>query len=153
MNNKNLKALLIIITLIVIVKCISFWGKDKDIDEWHNFDGTPIVCRVNGCGKTPLYSNWEDRFCSEHIDRSVNHKSQYNSSNAKKKINTQKALTKEEADKLRGTGYHGTRPNSSAESIELDAAMVKCKKCGMHSDNGSNSLCDECQYNKDYGFD
>ncbi len=153
MNNKSLKFLLIILSLTIIFKCITLFGKDDNHDEWHNFDGTPIVCRYNGCGKKPLYSNWEDRFCAEHIDRSANHKNQYNSSTAKKKINTKKALTKEEADKLRGTGYHGTRPNSTAESIEIDAAMVKCKKCGMHSDNGSNSLCDECQYNKDYGLD
>ena len=70
-----------------------------------------------------------------------------------KKVNTVKALTKEEADALRGTGYHNTRPNSSAENTELAAAMVKCKNCGMHSDNGANSLCDECQYNKAHGLD
>lgn len=60
----------------------------------------------------------------------------------------EKALTKEEADALRGTGYNGTRPNSAAESMELKAAQVKCKECGYHSDNGSNSLCDYCQSKK-----
>lgn len=55
------------------------------------------------------------------------------------------AITPEEADNLRGTGYHNTRPNSSAEDIELSAAQVKCKQCGYHSDNGVNSLCDSCQ--------
>lgn len=59
-----------------------------------------------------------------------------------------KALTKEEADALRGTGYNGTRPNSSAEALELKAAQVKCKECGYHSDNGLNSLCDYCQSKK-----
>lgn len=59
-----------------------------------------------------------------------------------------RALTKEEADALRGTGYNGTRPNSSAEALELKAAQVKCKECGYHSDNGSNSLCDYCQAKK-----
>ena len=54
-------------------------------------------------------------------------------------------LTKEEADALRGTGYNGTRPNSSAEALELKAAQIKCKECGYHSDNGANSLCDYCQ--------
>lgn len=122
-------------------------------DEWHYSNGASIVCRVDGCGKTPVYSNWDDRYCEEHLNKSANHSNQYNDSIAKKKINTKKALTKEEADALRGTGYHGTRPNSSAEDIELKAAMVKCRKCGMHSDNGSNSLCDECQYNEEYGFD
>lgn len=70
-----------------------------------------------------------------------------------KKINTKRALTKEEAEALKGTGYKGTRPNSSAEDMEISAAMVKCKNCGMHSSNGYNSLCDECEYNKSYGFD
>jgi len=62
--------------------------------------------------------------------------------------NTKPALTKEQADKLRGSGYHNTRPNSVAEEIELKAAQVKCKECGYHSDNGSNSLCDYCQWKK-----
>lgn len=56
-----------------------------------------------------------------------------------------RALTKEEADALRGTGYHNTRPNSSAENMELAAAQVKCKRCGMHSSNGLNSMCDSCR--------
>ena len=79
-----------------------------------------------------------------------------NSSNSSevvtKKINTTPAMTKEEAEKLRGTGYHGTRPNSSAENMELKAAQVKCKTCGMHSDNGVNSQCDACAYNEKHGL-
>jgi hypothetical protein len=61
--------------------------------------------------------------------------SSYSSQGVTKKINTTPAMTKEEAERLRGTGYHGTRPNSTAENIELKAAQVKCKTCGMHSDN------------------
>lgn len=147
------KAIHIAFVLILFLTVASGFEKNKSEDEWHYSNGTQIVCRVNGCGKTPVYSNWDDRFCSEHLDRSANHSNQYDNSIAKKKINTKEALTEEEADALRGTGYHGTRPNSSAENIELAAAMVKCKNCGMHSDNGKNSLCDECQYNKEYGFD
>ena len=60
--------------------------------------------------------------------------------------------TKEEAERLRGTGYKGTRPNSTAESMELKAAQVKCKTCGMHSDNGVNSQCDACAYNEKHGL-
>ncbi len=56
-----------------------------------------------------------------------------------------RALTKEEANALRGTGYKGTRPNSAAEAMELKAAQITCKECGYHSDNGANSLCDYCQ--------
>ena len=55
------------------------------------------------------------------------------------------ALTAEEADALRGTGYKNTKPGSFAEIHELEAAQVKCKECGLHTDNGVNSLCDYCQ--------
>lgn len=78
--------------------------------------------------------------------------SSYSSQGATKKINTTPAMTKEEAERLRGTGYHGTRPNSTAENIELKAAQVKCKTCGMHSDNGVNSQCDACAYNEKHGL-
>ena len=83
---------------------------------------------------------------------SSNSNSSYSSEGATKKINTTPAMTKEEAEKLRGTGYHGTRPNSSAENMELKAAQVKCKTCGMHSDNGVNSQCDACAYNEKHGL-
>lgn len=78
--------------------------------------------------------------------------SSYSSQGVTKKINTTPAMTKEEAERLRGTGYNGTRPNSSAESMELKAAQVKCKTCGMHSDNGVNSQCDACTYNEKHGL-
>lgn len=71
----------------------------------------------------------------------------YYSEEEHKWINTERALTNEQAKKLRGTGYHNTRPNSSAESIKIDAATVKCTVCGMHSNNGVNSKCDECYRN------
>ncbi len=66
-------------------------------------------------------------------------------------VNREKALTKEEADRLRGTGYNGTRPNSSAENTELAAAQTKCKNCGYRTHNGLNSLCDYCAWMKKYG--
>ena len=59
-----------------------------------------------------------------------------------------KAMTKEEADRLRGTGYHGTRPNSSAENTELAAAQNVCSNCGYHTKYGKNSI---CQYCRDHG--
>lgn len=67
--------------------------------------------------------------------------STYSSAPARKR-----AMTAEEADKLRGTGYHGTRPGSPAENNELRAAQNTCKECGYHSDNGANSLCDYCYW-------
>ena len=60
-------------------------------------------------------------------------------------------MTAEEAERLKGTGYHNTRPNSSAERSALSAAQVRCKNCGYHSDNGSNSLCDYCAWMERYG--
>lgn len=66
-------------------------------------------------------------------------------------VNRELAMTKEEAKKLSGTGYHGTRPNSSAEDLELKAAQVRCKNCGYRSHNGYNSLCDYCSWMQRYG--
>lgn len=60
-------------------------------------------------------------------------------------------MSKEEAARLKGTGYHSTRPNSSAEDIELRAAQTKCKNCGYRTHNGSNSLCDYCAWMERYG--
>ncbi len=148
------KKIIPIVAIIIMVYSVIFVvTQNTNKSEWRYSDGSSIVCRVNGCGKTPVHSNWDDRYCEEHLNKSENHASRYDNSIAKKKVNTQRALTQEEADALRGTGYHGTRPNSVAEDMELKGAMVKCKKCGMHSDNGSNSLCDECQYNEEYGFE
>lgn len=147
---KKIVALLIaLIAFIGIYSIFTFNNKD----EQYYSNGKPITCRVDGCGKRPIYPDWNKRFCEEHLNKSEDYSSQYSSSVATKKINTKRALTAAEADALRGTGYHGTRPNSFAESTELKAAMVKCKKCGMHSNNGYNSLCDECRYNEKHGLD
>lgn len=145
---------ILLLFLIFVAVAIGTIAENHDNqNEWQNVDGSPIVCRVTGCGNSPLYSNWGDRFCAEHLYKSENYADKYNSSVAVKKINTTPALTREEAEKLKGTGYHGTMPNSTAEDIEIKAAMVKCIKCGMHSNNGTNSLCYECQYNKEHGFE
>lgn len=79
-------------------------------------------------------------------DYKTNYSSYTNSYNnySQSSTSSKAALTKEEADRLRGTGYHNTRPGSLAEDMELKAAQVKCKECGLHSDNGYNSLCDRC---------
>lgn len=106
-----------------------------------------IVCFANGngneaeTGDVPSYNSHTQNGGSYNSDQGLT-----------KKVNTTPAMTKEEAERLRGTGYHGTRPNSTAESIELKAAQVKCKTCGMHSDNGANSQCDECTYNELHGL-
>lgn len=107
-----------------------------------------IVCFANGngneadTGDVPSYNSHTQSGGSYNSDQGLT-----------KKVNTTPAMTKEEAERLRGTGYHGTRPYSTAESIELKAAQVKCRTCGMHSDNGANSQCDECTYNELHGLD
>lgn len=107
-----------------------------------------IVCCVprqeneTDTGYTPSYNSHTQSGGSYNSNQGVT-----------KKVNTTPAMTKEEAERLRGTGYHGTRPYSTAESIELKAAQVKCRTCGMHSDNGANSQCDECTYNELHGLD
>lgn len=78
---------------------------------------------------------------NKNYDKSYYAQTSYYSNSYSRKT----AMSKEEADSLRGTGYHNTRPGSVAEDIELKAAQVKCKKCGYHSDNGYNSYCDSCQ--------
>jgi hypothetical protein len=82
---------------------------------------------------------------------SRSYSSTYSSTPTCPPVNREKAMTKEEADRLRGTGYHGTRPNSSAEDIELKAAQTKCKNCGYRTHNGVNSLCDYCRWMEQYG--
>ncbi len=88
---------------------------------------------------------------------SYSYSSSYTSTSLKDSIptcppkNNHKAMTKEEANRLLGTGYHGCRPNSSAEIAELAAAQVTCKNCGYYSDNGRNSLCDYCSWMERYG--
>ena len=98
-----------------------------------------LVAQLPSCNSTTASGNYS---------YSSNYSSNYGSSDAEGSYVRKKALTKEEADALRGTGYNGTRPNSSAEALELKAAQIKCKECGYHSDNGANSLCDYCQSNK-----
>lgn len=91
-----------------------------------------------------------DSIESSSFEHLYSAKSEYDAYH-KPPVNCEKALTKEEAERLRGTGYHGCRPDSSAENSELAAAQVKCKKCGYHSRNGTNSLCDYCSWVEKYG--
>jgi len=113
-----------------------------------------IICIVFIPSKDPAeVADADTGYAPSYHSYTPSSKPSYSSQGASKKINTTPAMTKEEADRLRGTGYHGTRPNSTAESMELSAAQVKCKTCGMHSDNGVNSQCDACAYNAKHGLD
>jgi hypothetical protein len=88
----------------------------------------------------------QERSSSGTYRSSYSYSGGYSSTPTKPPVNRERAMTKEGAERRRGTGYHGTRPNSSAEEIELKAAQVRCKNCGYHSDNGVNSLCDYCAW-------
>lgn len=79
------------------------------------------------------------------------YRSSYSSTPPCPPVNREKAMTREEAERLSGTGYHNTRPNSSAENLELAAAQTKCKNCGYRTHNGANSLCDYCRWMERYG--
>lgn len=98
-----------------------------------------LVAQLPSCESEPSRSNYS--YSGSYTSNSGH---EYSGST----YSREKALTKEEVDALRGTGFKGTRPNSAAEAMELKAAQVKCKECGYHSDNGSNSLCDYCQSKK-----
>lgn len=60
---------LILLVIILLVNCISSCEGKQD-DPWTNYDGSRIVCRRNGCGRSPVYSDWNRRYCSTHIDES-----------------------------------------------------------------------------------
>lgn len=98
-----------------------------------------LVAQLPSCERESSKSNYS--YSGSYSSNTGN--GYYGGSYARKR-----ALTKEEADALRGTGYKGTKPNSWAEAHELKAAQIKCKECGYHSDNGFNSLCDYCQATK-----
>lgn len=56
--------ILLVIALLVasIASCTTEGG-----DPWTNFGGSRIVCRRTGCGRSPVYSDWNRRYCSIHI--------------------------------------------------------------------------------------
>ena len=54
----------IIIALLVFI--IGACDAEQD-DPWTNYDGSRIVCRRTGCGRTPVYSDWSRRYCPTHI--------------------------------------------------------------------------------------
>ena len=85
---------------------------------------------------TPSGSSYEHSYTAN-----ANTNASYKTNNSYSKP----AMAKEQAEALKGTGYKGTRPNSTAESHELKCAQIKCDVCGMHTDNGYNSACDACR--------
>lgn len=149
----------------ITIKCSNL--QDLSFDEMYALENS--ISSINNVGSTTykvngivyniypsmysIYKNGEQ--IHYNYQNSQSNTEQINKNKSKSKINSnikkesssyrKKALTYEEANALHGTGYHNTRPNSSAESIEIAAETVKCIKCGYHSDNGRGSLCDYCK--------
>ena len=110
-----------------------------------------IVIAVSQQSKPSSTRYSSGSYSSYRSTGSSSYSSSYSSTPTCPPVNRELAMTREEADRLRGTGYHGTRPNSSAENTELAAAQTKCKNCGYRTHNGSNSLCDYCAWMERYG--
>lgn len=56
----------IFFAIIFLLVCINSCSEEAD-DPWTNYDGSRIVCRRTGCGRTTVYSDWSRRYCSTHI--------------------------------------------------------------------------------------
>ena len=129
----------IIFGLVVIIVTLAIAGKQSE----NNIKGIALIFFVGILTFSQIIQ-------IPDTDNNIKHNAEYfaKSSYYSEPSYRKRALTKEEAEVLRGTGYHNTKPGSSAENMELKAAQVKCKSCGYHSDNGGNSLCDFCQKEK-----
>ena len=66
MKLKVKNMLIVFVAVILILVSLNSCDSTKD-DPWTNFDGSAIVCRHQGCGKKPVYSDWNRRYCSLHI--------------------------------------------------------------------------------------
>ena len=57
----------VILLVILLLWLVGDFAQKKD-DPWTvSLTGETITCRHVGCGRTPLYHEWNRRFCSEHI--------------------------------------------------------------------------------------
>lgn len=62
--------LVLLVILVLIIVGVKSCSSDDDTPS----QSTPTsyssayVCRRSGCGKTPVYTDWNRRFCSEHIN-------------------------------------------------------------------------------------
>lgn len=64
----TLLVLLVIAVLIIVgVKSCSS-DDDTPSKSTRSSYSTSYVCRRSGCGKSPVYTDWNRRFCSEHIN-------------------------------------------------------------------------------------
>lgn len=84
MNGHNYSPFALFVTALILL-CLPFAfisvvvdGLTPD-DPWTYDDDTPIVCRVQGCGKRPSSHEWEYRFCMDHYGRIKGSTCRYNS--------------------------------------------------------------------------
>ena len=61
------KLFLILVIIVIALYGVNKYQKSKVDDPWTNSDGSQIVCRRIGCGKKPVYPDWNRRYCEEHI--------------------------------------------------------------------------------------
>lgn len=54
--------LVVVLLFVAVTSC-----NEKEDDPWTNYDGSSITCRRVGCGRSPVYSDWNRRYCSTHI--------------------------------------------------------------------------------------
>ncbi len=109
-----------------------------------------VLLLIGYCYEKNTESSY-DTYARYSGSRSSSGGSGWPSKNERPPVNREKALSKEAAERLYGTGYGGCRPNTSAEISAIKAAMTTCKNCGYHTDNGLNSLCDYCMWMSQYG--
>lgn len=57
---------IIFLVIALLVVSIGSCSTEQD-DPWTNYDGSRIVCRRTGCGRSPVYSDWNRRYCSTHL--------------------------------------------------------------------------------------
>ena len=62
----------LVIAVLIIVGVKSCSSNDKPSKStpstYSNSYSNTYVCRRSGCGKEPLYTDWNRRYCSEHIN-------------------------------------------------------------------------------------
>lgn len=61
------KILIVGLLLVVIISLFHSCSTETSTSKSKSTT-TSYVCRVQGCGKTPVYTDWNRRYCSEHIN-------------------------------------------------------------------------------------
>lgn len=66
-SRKSVNLCIVFLLIILLLWFVGAMTQEKD-DPWTNaLTGEIITCRRVGCGRTPVYHEWNRRFCTEHI--------------------------------------------------------------------------------------